>query len=433
MRIVDGGTPLPDLEPRSTMTTTGVSAAPTSYSAGVSAGPSPETRTDARTARVSAVDIVRGLAVVLMAIDHVRVYSGIPAGGPQPDVFFTRWITHFVAPIFVLLAGTAAWLHGRKLGDPGALSAWLVKRGLVLVLLELTVIRFFWTFNTDFAGAAMGGVIWMIGWCMVLLGALSRLPMRAVAAIGAVLVAGHNALTFLPRPTVDAITGSALGPLWRILYFGGVFELGETPVFILYSLVPWVGIMALGWALGPVATWPAERRRAFCLKLGLAMVVAFVALRALDVYGDPSHWRERPPQMPAALAFLATAKYPASLLFLLMTLGPATMLLGVAERLPARVSGVLETFGRVPFFYYILHIPLIHLLAIGVGLARTGRVEPWLLMNQPAMVPPAPEGWRWPMWLLYLVTTIAVTLLYFACRWYAGYKARHRHPVLSYL
>ena len=221
----------------------------------------------------------------------------------------------------------------------------------------------------------------------------------------------------------------------QILYFGGYREVGaaKLPVYVLYSIVPWIGVMACGYAFGPVAAWPAERRRAFCLRLGAAMVAAFVVLRALDVYGNPSHWRDAPAAMPAALAFLNTAKYPASLLFLLMTLGPAMMLLGVAERMPSAAARVLRTFGRVPMFYYLLHIPLIHALAVVVSLARTGRVEPWLFLNHPALVPPAPEGWRWPIWLLYAITALAVAMLYVACRWYEGYRSRHRRPWMSYL
>ena len=401
--------------------------------------------TGARPARIDAVDIVRGLAVVLMAIDHVRVYSAIPAGGPAPDVFFTRWVTHFVAPVFVFLAGTAAWLYGSRVRGagargagargPGALASWLAKRGLLLVVLELTVIRFFWTFGVDYPAGLLAGVIWMLGWCMVLLALLVRLPLRAIAAVGIAIVVGHNLVDFVPEAAVESLTGGPAGLLWQIVYFGGYREVGaaKLPVYVLYSLVPWIGVMACGYALGPVAAWPAERRRAFCLKVGAVMVAAFVVLRALDVYGDPSHWRDQATRMPAALAFLATAKYPASLLFLLMTLGPSMLLLGVAERLPGAVARVLRTFGRVPMFYYLLHIPLIHALAVVVSLAWTGRVEPWLFLNHPAMVPPAPEGWRWPMWLLYLVTTVAVAILWVACRWYERYKARHRHPLLSYL
>ena len=398
--------------------------------------------------RIASVDIIRGLAVVLMAIDHVRVYAGVPAGGPDPEVFFTRWVTHFVAPIFVFLAGTSAYLYGRRLSHPSELSSWLIKRGLLLVVLELTVMRLAWTFNGDFGATALGGVIWMLGWCMVLMGGLVHLPLRTIATVGILVVACHNLLDFVPRETVREWTTGTLGWLWQILYFGGSFRIGEhgPNVFILFSIVPWIGVMACGYVFAKVFEWPEARRRRFCFGLGAIMVAAFVLLRAWDGYGDQSRWRQispvagntiaAVPPLPSyhpALAFLATSKYPASLLFLLMTVGPAILLLGIAPRLPSRATAVLDTFGRVPLFYYVLHIPLIHTLACIVSLVRWGRVDPWLLLNHPAMVPPAPPGYRWSLWLLYGATAVAVAILYFCCRSYANYKSRHRYRWLSYL
>ncbi len=393
--------------------------------------------------RVHIVDIVRGIAVVLMAIDHVRVYSGVPAGGPDPGVFFTRWVTHFVAPIFALLAGTSAYFHGARLGDRRALARWLVTRGLFLVLLDLTLMRLMWTFNVGFDRSALAGVLWMLGWCMVLLAGLIRLPLEGLVVFGVALVTLHNVADFLP---VGGLAEGSLGWLWRILYFGGPIEAGNWLMFVLFSIVPWIGVMALGYAMGSVFSWEEDRRNRFLRRLGAGMVVAFIVLRALDVYGDRSHWRAQPqaaavasgadappPRPPALLRFLGTSKYPASLQFLLMTLGPAVLLLGAPKALPGGVAAPLEVFGRTPMFYYLLHIPLIHVLAMGVSLVRTGGLEPWLFMDHPAMVPPAPEGYMWPLWLLYLVTAIAVAILYVACRWYARYKATHRDWWLSYV
>ncbi len=381
--------------------------------------------------RIASVDVLRGIAVVLMAIDHVRVYAGVPAGGPTPGVFFTRWITHFVAPVFVFLAGTAAYLHGQKLGSKKALAKFLLVRGVLLIALELTVIRFAWTFNFDFASYILAGVIWVIGWSMIALAGLVFLPTAVVGAFGLAMIFGHNLADVFIRPSLESLQGSIP---WSIAYFA--FEIGDTgSLAVLYSLVPWIGVMAAGYAFGAIlALEPAQRRRV-CLQIGIGAIALFVALRTLNVYGDPRPWSGDTSEgwWPAVRSFLTTSKYPASLLFLLMTLGPAIALLPLLERPRNRLTSALETFGRVPMFYYLLHIPLIHLLAIGVSLVRTGAVELWLFENHPMWMSPAPEGYRWSLWLLYLVTAIAVAILYVACRWYARVKRESRHPLLRYI
>jgi uncharacterized membrane protein len=383
--------------------------------------------------RISSLDIVRGGVMVLMAIDHVRVYSGLPPGGPAPGIFFTRWVTHFCAPAFVFLAGTAAFLHGRKLGNQTALSKFLLVRGAWLVLLELTVIRLSWTFNLDFANYLLAGVIWAIGWSMILLAALLWLPLGWIAGIGALVVAGHNLLDPRLPALRQAVSGNSLSWLWQILYFGGPVQLGEhgPPLVVLYVLVPWAGVMALGYAFGAVLGWEDGRRRRACLLIGLGATLMFLVLRAFNLYGDPRPWGQSP--MPALLSFLNTTKYPASLLFLLMTLGPTVALLSLLEHARGRVAGFLTVFGRVPLFYYLLHIPLIHVLALGVSWLREGAVNPWLFANHPMMMPPPPDGYVWSLGLLYLVTVIAVGMLYFPCRWLAGVKLRSRSVWLSYL
>ncbi len=386
--------------------------------------------------RLQSLDIVRGLVMVLMAIDHVRVYSGLPAGGPAPGIFFTRWITNFVAPAFAFFAGTGAFLLGRKLQDRGALARFLLTRGLWLVLLELTVIRVSWTFNLDYAHYLLAGVIWMLGWCMVLMAGLIWLPLPAIAAFGLLMIAGHNMMDLVPRETLKPIAESGSAWLLQLLYFGGFIPLGEGgPTFaVLYVIVPWIGVMAAGYAFGTIMLCePAERRR-LCLQIGWTAIVLFVLLRGLDLYGDPRHWHSGPGDpRPALFRFLNTSKYPASLLFLLMTLGPAIALLPWAENAKGTVARMLETFGRVPFFFYLLHIPLIHALACVVSLLREGAVNPWLFANHPMMPPDAPEGYTWSLALLYLVFAIAIALLYPACRWYARVKAESRSRWLSYL
>jgi uncharacterized membrane protein len=380
--------------------------------------------------RIDSLDFVRGVVMILMAIDHVRVFAGVPAGGPTPGVFFTRWITHFAAPGFVFLAGTAAYLHGRKLGDRAALSRFLITRGAWLVLLELTVIRVAWTFNFDFANYMLAGVIWMLGWCMILLAVAVHLPYVAIAATGVAIVALHNVTDFFASSLQQSF-GEA-GPPWilKFLYTGGAVQLGGPdgpPLLVLYVLVPWIGLMMAGYAFGRVMEMPAERRRSICIKLGLALTALFILLRAPNLYGDPEPWGGSP------LALLATTKYPASLAFLLMTIGPLLVLLGLAERWRGRVAQVATTFGRVPFFYYVLHIPLIHLAAVVVSLVREGRVNAWLFGNHPMAPPEVPPGYRWSLTLLYAVFVICVTALYFPCRWFAKVRASKRSRWLSYL
>src|SRR6266568_5403689 len=339
------------------------------------------------TARVASIDLIRGAVMVLMAIDHVRVYSGLPADGPTAGIFFTRWVTHFVAPAFIFLAGTSAFFYGRKHTD---LSRFLFVRGVWLVLLELTVIRVCWTFNLDFANYMLAGVIWVIGWCMILMSALVRLRPRTAGIIGIAIIALHN---LVMMPLINRT--QALGELWKILYIG-FFQgpVAGTPLIVLYSIIPWIGVMAAGYWFGTVLTLEPARRNRICLRLGLGATALFLVLRGFNVYGDPQPWSSSG-RMPALLSFLNTSKYPASLSFLLMTLG--------------------------------------HALALIVSKIRTGSVDAWLFTNHPMANPPAPEGYTWSLGLLYLVWAIAIVLLYFPSRWYADLKARRTDWWLKYL
>jgi uncharacterized membrane protein len=384
--------------------------------------------------RIHSIDVARGVAMVLMAIDHVRVYAGVPAGGPKPGVFFTRWITNFVAPAFAFLAGTSAYLLGRKLGSRGALARYLVTRGLILVVLELTVIRVAWTFNFDFGHYLLAGVIWMLGWCMVLLAGLIWLPDAAIAAVGLAVVLLHNLLDFLSPATTEVLQQSSLAWLWQILYFGGPIQLGQhgPTLAVLYSIVPWVGVMALGYSFGALITLEAERRDRLCVVIGASAIALFLVLRAFDIYGDPRHWRA-PGPAPTAFRFINTTKYPASLQFLLMTLGPMILFLPLAEKARGAIGRFFEVFGRVPMFYYLLHIPTIHLASIIVSGIREHSVNPWLFTNHPMMNPPPPEGYRWPLGLLYLVFVLVIAVLYWPCRAYARRKGTNPSPWMRYI
>ncbi|MBI3790052.1 MAG: DUF1624 domain-containing protein [Gemmatimonadetes bacterium] len=372
--------------------------------------------------RLRSLDVVRGLACVLMAIDHVRVYAGVPAGGPDPGVFFTRWVTHFVAPAFCFFAGTGAFFMGRKLGDMPALARFLIGRGLLLVLLELTVIRFTWTFNFDYAHYVLAGVIWMLGWCMVLLGLMVRLAPRTVGLVGLAIVAFQQ-LFSLPPQWVPAIA-----PYWAFLY-----PADGNPAFgiaVLYVLVPWIGVMATGYGFGLVMERKPEEWQRWCMRVGLSATALFVVVACIVAAVGPV--KENAP--PFLFRVLNQQKYPASQLFLLMTLGPAIAILPWADRARNWFTDLCHLFGRVPMFYYLVHIPAIHLAAMVVSVVRAGSVIPQLVGNFPLMPPRMPDDYQWSLGLLYLVWAVVVVgVLWPACRWYAGYKARHPGGWVRYI
>jgi len=382
--------------------------------------------------RIASVDLLRGAVMILMAIDHVRVFSGVPAGGPAPGVFFTRWITHFCAPAFIFLAGSSAFFYGRKHAD---LSRFLLTRGIWLIFLELTALRLAWTFNFDFRHYELAGVIWAIGICMVLMAGIVKLPLKAVAALGLIIIALHNLADSYMLSSLEHLNEHATSGLWKFLYVGfyaGPVQLGNLQVFVLYSIIPWIGVIAAGYAFGRILTLESARRRKLCVVIGFSAIALFLLLRGFNLYGDPFPWH-RGGRMPALLAFLNTTKYPASLCFLLMTLGPAIATLPLLESASGRIARFMNVFGRVPFFYYVLHIPLVHFLAVIVSKLRLGYVSPWLFTNHPMGNPRPPAGYTWDLWLLYLIWAIAIALLYLPCRRFAELKARRTDWWLRYL
>ena len=371
-------------------------------------------------ARLTSLDLWRGAVMVLMAIDHVRVYSGVPAGGPTAGVFFTRWVTHFCAPGFVFLAGTAAFLYGRKGASRRELSRYLLTRGLLLVALELTVVRLSWTFTPASLAAPLAGVIWMLGWCMVLMSLLVRLPIKAIAIFGLA--------TILAQDVFGLLAGALpAGLAWvgQFVYTGGEVAVGGVTVSILYSIVPWIGVMAAGYAFGVILLREPEARRRACLRIGLASTIAFlvVAVAVVAFNGNTA--------MPALFQVLNQRKYPASQLYLLMTLGPPIALLPLAEKARGWLARVLEDFGRVPMFYYLLHIPLIHALALIAWILRDGQAHSEWFVTAPYVSIEAAARWGLP--LLYFVFVIAVVMLYLPCRWFAHVKSRGRQGWVRYI
>ena len=381
-------------------------------------------------ARIDSVDVVRGIIMIVMALDHTRDFFGIPGQSPtnlvtaSAPLFLTRWITNICAPVFFLLTGTGAALSLRRKSTTD-LSRFLLSRGLWLIFLEIVVIRCLsYQFNIDYR-VTMLLVIWALGWSMITLAALVHLPASIVGAIGIGMIAGHNLL--------DGATLS--GPIWSILHSPGfVINDPARTVFVAYPLIPWLGVTAAGFALGRIYTWHSDRRRAFLLRLGIGLTIAFLVFRAIDGYGDPSHWTRHSTGLFTALSFLNTSKYPPSLLFLLMTLGPAMLLLRAVDHRTPRGLRPALLIGRVPLFYYVLHFSLIHLLAVAVCYVRYGTAH-WMFESPDLGKYPftAPPNWGYSLPVVYLVWAIVVLAMYPLCRWFAGLKQRRREAWLSYL
>lgn len=374
--------------------------------------------------RIRSVDILRGVVMILMAIDHVRVYSGVPAGGPTAGVFLTRWVTHFCAPVFVFLAGTGAFLHGRRLDDLRALRSFLLSRGLMLVVLELTLIRFSWTFNLNYGAFVLAGVIWMLGWCMVLLALLVSLSPRAIGWTGLVIVLFQQIFGLVPR-LFPANIRESVAIVWNFFYPAGAE--GWERISILYTIVPWIGVMALGYAFGLILLRDDDARRRWCRRVGLTATALFLVLGSLAAFvqgGEGS-----PP--PFWMRLLNQQKYPASQLFLLMTLGPAIALVPLAERARGWIADACATFGRVPMFYYVLHIPLIHVTSLLVWWLRTGQLNSAWFATAPYTQVPFEARWSLP--ILYAVFALDVLLLYWPCRAFAAVKRRGGKGWLSWV
>jgi uncharacterized membrane protein len=371
--------------------------------------------------------------MIIMALDHVRDYTNRAAMLHRPEelayataaIFLTRWITHFCAPVFMLTAGLGASLWKQRGRSSAQLSRFLWTRGLWLIFLEWTAVRFVMFFNFD--GAAILTVFWVLGWCMIALAALLYLPLRVLASISVAMIALHNLL--------DGIRASSLGAaawVWNFLHQSGAFMVGGFVIVIGYPLIPWVAVMAVGYCLGQVFTWEAARRQRFLVRLGAGMTLAFVVLRAVNVYGDPSPWTT---QDSAVLSFLNCTKYPPSLAFLLMTLGPAILVLGLIERVRLQAGNPLLVFGRTPLVYFLGHLLLAHLMAVLSALIRYGNVA-FLWHPPPNMGGSAkefPPGYGYDLWVTYLIWITVVAAMYPFCRWFAGLKQRRKDWWLSYL
>ena len=391
-----------------------------------------------RSYRLTEIDMLRGLAIVVMAIDHVRDYF-LVGTGPDPmadpnvtvGLFAVRWITHFCAPVFVLLAGTSAGLMaGRK--SRGELATFLLSRGAWLIAVEIFVIATAWSFAPGGIPQAGGltwtamQVIWAIGASMVALSAVQWLGRNACLALGVVVVAAHNLLD--PIWPASQLFDQQW-PVWVALHSAMSLPAGPFLFVFRYPLLPWIGVMLLGFGVSRVFELSPERRNSILLRLGAALTLGFVALRASGIYGDPNPWQVQPGGPTATVIdFLNVTKYPPSLLFLMMTLGPAAIVCALAHRIPRVVGDVLVTFGRAPFAFYVAHLYLIHLLSVLLGVTQGFSLNQTMTMSRFY-----PEGFGIGPFAVFAVWVLVVGALYPLCRWVAGVKARRRDWWLSYV
>jgi uncharacterized membrane protein len=394
--------------------------------------------------RIDSIDILRGLVMVIMAIDHARDYLTHLRFEPETlsqtyyALFFTRWITHFCAPLFFFLAGTGAYFYRRR-RTPAELTGFLWTRGLWLIVVEFTIVGFAWSFVVPFG---IFGVIWALGACMVIMAAAVRLPIRWLGALSILVIAGHDLLDKV-RP---AQFGS-FAPLWKILHVRGFVMLPfGIPEFVLFPIVPWVAVMGAGYVFGTVYAMDPVRRRKLILQLGVAMTLAFIFLRATNLYGNPpaglggvsqGDWHIQPTVEKTVILFLDVEKYPPSLQYLLMTLGPSLILLAWLEKRSATRSansgllGALLIFGRVPLFYYILHLYLIHSLAYVTALLFHQPAN-WLLHGA-FFMNDTPDGYGHNLPYIYFIWALTLIILYGPCHWWAELKQRRKDWWLSYL
>ena len=397
-------------------------------------------RAEAATARVPAIDALRGGVMVVMALDHVRdfVHRAAMTASPTdlatttPAIFLTRWVTHICAPVFMFTAGLGAYLWWQRGATRQQLSRFLATRGLWLVGLELTVMRLAYNFNLSQTYPVLLVVLWVLGLCMICMAALVWLPVRALGFASVVTIALHNSL--------DSLTAAQLGVapgLWNLIHQPGVFLLAGLPFVVAYPLVPWVAVMALGFSCGPLFAHDRPVRQRYLAVSGAAAIAAFLVLRALNGYGDPVPWSSQSSSTYTILSFLNTTKYPPSLAFLLMTLGPTALALAWLDRPTLTPSNPLVVFGRVPLFYFVVHFYAAHLIAdVLAALRYGGRSLPFLFQPVPSMGGSRqlfPPDFGYDLWVVYVVWALLVVALYPVCRWFAGLRQRRREWWWSYV
>ncbi|MES2268435.1 MAG: heparan-alpha-glucosaminide N-acetyltransferase domain-containing protein [Bacteroidota bacterium] len=387
--------------------------------------------------RIQSIDILRGVIMLIMAIDHVREYfhTGAITSDPTnlatttPLLFFTRWITHFCAPTFVFLSGLSAYLAGTR-RTKSELSGFLIKRGLWLIFVELAIISLALTLDPLYHGFALQ-VIWAIGISMMLLGLLARLPPRLIGTLGILIIVGHGLLANIK------LTPDSTGDVLMKMFFtsrGAVVFLDKTHlVFVLYAIIPWTGVMFLGYAFGSLyqEKFAPPKRKLILTYSSVLMLLAFVGLRLINAYGDPSPWSVNKTGVYTFISFLNVSKYPPSLDYCLLTLSVGLMVLAYTEKSIGKLAAFFKVYGSVPFFYYVCHFYLIRTLSIVVFFLQGYNTSQIITPNVPFLF--VPPGFGFSIGWVYLLWLAIILALYYPCKWFSKYKETHKQWWLSYL
>src|SRR5580658_1079901 len=391
-----------------------------------------------RTARIESIDLLRGIVMIIMALDHVRDYFNRSAYLFDPTdlqhttvaLFLTRWITHFCAPVFMLLSGISAWLYGRKNGRAAA-SFFLLTRGLWLIIAELFIVTLGWTFNLHY-GIFILQVIWAFGISMIILSVLMYARRGMLLAIALLLIGSHDLLDGVH------VSGSGFPAiLFSFLHVQQGFSLGPINFFIGYPILPWIGLITLGYWFGELyqPDYDPAKRRQLLRRLGWGAIALFVVIRAVDGYGDPAPWSVQRNTVYTVLSFINVSKYPPSLLYILLTIGPALLFLSAAERPLNALTRPLAVIGRVPMFYYLVHIYFLHALAVGAAAVSGFPPSAMVNLNNWVTANPQLKGYGFGLDIVYAVWMGTVIVLYPLCRWFDHYKRTHaaEQKWLSYL
>ncbi len=372
--------------------------------------------------RIASLDSLRGLVMVLMTLDHTRDFFSNAHFSPTDldktsvALFLTRWITHFCAPVFVFLAGTSAYLWASRRGESAQISEFLLKRGFLLLLLTCIVEAYAWNFRADLRHIS-GGVLWAIGWSMIVLAGLVKLPYVWLVAFGGLMIGSHNAFDTL-KPDDFGV----LGPFWAVLHTGDDIKLfGDWTLNPYYPLIPWIGVMAVGYGFGKWLNSSALRNPKKLLVLGLSLTGAFILLRFSNLYGDPKPWQVFPEPIFTVLSFINCHKYPPSLLYVLMTLGPALLVLALLESQSPDKFKLLQVFGKTPLLFYLLHLYLIHGLALLVAVLDDGPV--FALIGGGIWSADLPKDYGYGLPMVYLFWLLVLLMMYPICRGFEVFKA----------
>ncbi|HKH61528.1 MAG TPA: heparan-alpha-glucosaminide N-acetyltransferase domain-containing protein [Flavitalea sp.] len=387
--------------------------------------------------RIHSIDILRGAVMLIMALDHARHIFHTPAmideptnlATTTPALFFTRWITHFCAPVFLFLSGISAYISGQT-RSKSELSAFLIKRGLWLLVVEIAIVTLAITFNPSYDFFILQ-VIWAIGCSMIILGLLVRTSLPVIIAAAVIIFLGHNVLDYIELPTEGVAS-----VFWNVFFTspGKFYPVGGGKVIaVLYTILPWTAIMLAGFALGQLyrADYSSAERKRILLWSGIAVTAVFVTLRLMNNYGDPAPWSEQKNGIYTFLSFLNVTKYPVSLQYSCMTLGPALIILAITERTKAKFSEMIMVFGRVPFFYYVCHFYLLHLMCVVLFFASGYGWDQVVDKNSFMFFRPLQFGVG--LLAVYLIWLLAIVLLYWPCKWFSNYKKTHRQWWLSYI